>query len=95
MALSDDKRITLMQQFGAKLQEVIKLMTPNDVVRLFNNSDYGYDYGEIRAHLQDTHKLILEKIAKIEQNQQSSKSQIQRDSQISRKEGDWWDADRP
>ena len=96
MAYNDDSRLIIMTEIANKLQSLKKQITGDNKL-LANSAKINLlEYGYLVGHIEDVHKLLNEKMQDLKTKGQSSKSQIQRNTdRLSRKEGDFWDADRP
>ena len=95
MAYNDDWRLTIMSEIANKLQSLKKQITGDNKLLAGSAKIKLHEYGQLVGNIEDVEKLLEAKRQEIENKKQPSKSQIQRYSQTSRKEGDWWDADRP
>ena len=96
MANTDDKELTTMLRIANKLNS-LRLSITGDKRLITASDNLGFhDYGYLVGQIEEVHKLLNQKIRDLKAKQQSSKSQIQRNTdRTSRKEGDFWDADRP
>ena len=96
MANNDDWRLTIMTEIANKLQSLKKQITGDNKLLAGSSKINLPEYQYLVGHIEDVHKLLNQKIQGLKTKEQSSKSQIQRNTdRLSRKEGDFWDADRP
>ncbi len=92
MANNDDWQLTIMSEIANKLKSLKKQITGDKDLLAGSSKVNLLEYQHLVGKIEDVEKALEAKKQRMANKHISPKSQIQR---ISRKEGEFWDADRP